>query len=69
MIQTENNYDRDVFNGDLGVVENMNRIKQEMIVSFEDRPVKYDFLLIWTSCRWRMSCPFTKVSVQSSRAS
>jgi len=43
VIQTENNYDRDVFNGDLGVVENMNRIEQEMVVSFEGRPVKYDF--------------------------
>jgi exodeoxyribonuclease V alpha subunit len=43
VIQTENNYDRDVFNGDLGVVENMNRIEQEMVVNFEGRPVKYDF--------------------------
>ena len=43
VIQTENNYDRDVFNGDLGVVEKMNRIEQEMVVNFEGRPVKYDF--------------------------
>jgi len=43
VIQTENNYDRDVFNGDLGVVENMNRIEQEMVVNFDGKPVKYDF--------------------------
>jgi exodeoxyribonuclease V alpha subunit len=43
VIQTENNYDRDVFNGDLGVVEKINRIEQEMVVVFEGRPVKYDF--------------------------
>jgi exodeoxyribonuclease V alpha subunit len=43
VIQTENNYDRDVFNGDLGVVEKINRIEQEMVVNFEGRPVKYDF--------------------------
>jgi hypothetical protein len=43
VIQTENNYDRDVFNGDLGVVEKINRIEQEIVVNFEGRPVKYDF--------------------------
>ncbi len=43
VIQTENNYDRDVFNGDLGVVENINRIEQELVVDFEGRSVKYDF--------------------------
>ena len=43
VIQTENNYDRDVFNGDLGVVATMNRIEQEMVVDFEGRSVKYDF--------------------------
>ena len=43
VIQTENNYDRDVFNGDLGVVEKINRIEQEMVVNFEGRSVKYDF--------------------------
>jgi len=43
VIQTENNYDRDVFNGDLGIVEKINRIEQTMTVSFEGRPVEYDF--------------------------
>ena len=43
VIQTENNYDRDVFNGDLGVVAKINPIEQEMVVHFEGRPVEYDF--------------------------
>ena len=43
VIQTENNYDRDVFNGDLGIVENINRIEQTMTVDFDSRPVEYDF--------------------------
>ena len=43
VIQTENNYDRDVFNGDLGMVEKINRVEQTMTVNFEGRPVEYDF--------------------------
>ena len=43
VIQTENDYNRDVFNGDLGVIESINRIEQEMVVNFEGRPVEYDF--------------------------
>ena len=43
VIQTENNYNRDVFNGDLGVIEKINRIEQVMAVDFEGRSVEYDF--------------------------
>jgi exodeoxyribonuclease V alpha subunit len=43
VIQTENDYDRDVFNGDLGVIEKINRIDQEIVVNFEGREVEYDF--------------------------
>jgi len=43
VIQTENNYDRDVFNGDLGIVEKLNSIEQTMTVNFEGRPVEYVF--------------------------
>jgi exodeoxyribonuclease V alpha subunit len=43
VIQTENNYDRDVFNGDLGVIEKINRVEQEVMVDFEGRSVAYDF--------------------------
>jgi exodeoxyribonuclease V alpha subunit len=43
VIQTENNYDRDVFNGDLGIVEKINRIEQMITVNVEGRLVEYDF--------------------------
>ena len=43
VIQTINDYQRDVFNGDLGIVETINRIDQEIVVNFEGRPVQYDF--------------------------
>jgi exodeoxyribonuclease V alpha subunit len=43
VIQTENDYNRDVFNGDLGVIEKINRVEQEMVVNFEGREVEYDF--------------------------
>jgi exodeoxyribonuclease V alpha subunit len=43
VIQTENDYNRDVFNGDLGMVEKINRIEQQMVVNFEGREIEYDF--------------------------
>ncbi len=43
VIQTENNYGRDVFNGDLGVIAKINRVDQEVKVDFESRQVVYDF--------------------------
>ena len=32
-----------MFNGDLGIIEKINRIEQTMVVSFEGRLVEYDF--------------------------
>lgn len=43
VIQTENNYDRDVFNGDLGLVQSVDPVEQEMQVAFEGRTVRYEF--------------------------
>jgi exodeoxyribonuclease V alpha subunit len=43
VIQTENSYQRDVFNGDLGVVQAINRVEQQLTVAFEGRAVEYDF--------------------------
>ena len=44
VIQLENNYDREVFNGDLGIVSRINRIDQTLEVELEDgRRVDYDF--------------------------
>ena len=43
VIQTENDYNRDMFNGDLELIEKINRIEQCMVVNFEGRQVEYDF--------------------------
>lgn len=53
VMQIKNDYDltweRDgkegigVFNGDIGVVETINLTDEEMVISFDDRVVKYDF--------------------------
>ena len=43
MIQTENDYDRNVFNGDLGIVQKISRIEQVIVVNFEGHAVEYDF--------------------------
>ena len=42
-MQTENDYPKDVFNGDLGVVERVDLVEQELSVDFEGRTVAYDF--------------------------
>jgi exodeoxyribonuclease V alpha subunit len=43
VIQTENDYERDVFNGDLGLVTKIDREEHEMTVTFDGRAVVYDF--------------------------
>ena len=43
VIQTVNNYNRDVFNGDLGVISTIQRVDQEVTVAFETQQVTYDF--------------------------
>jgi len=43
VIQTENNYDKDVFNGDVGMIERIDPVEQEVAVRFDERLVKYDF--------------------------
>ncbi len=43
VLQTVNNYQKDVFNGDIGRVTAIDEVDQEVTVSFEGRPVVYDF--------------------------
>jgi exodeoxyribonuclease V alpha subunit len=43
VIQTENDYDKDVFNGDVGIVERVDMVEQQVAVRFDERLVKYDF--------------------------
>ena len=56
VMQTVNNYDLEwirgslcgcgIFNGDIGVIENINHAKSEMTIRFDDREVAYDFDLL-----------------------
>jgi exodeoxyribonuclease V alpha subunit len=43
VMQVENNYDRDVFNGDIGFVMAIDREEDELVVAFDGRPVRYPF--------------------------
>jgi exodeoxyribonuclease V alpha subunit len=43
VMQTRNNYDKDVFNGDLGVVAKIDLIDQRIVVEVDGKPVEYDF--------------------------
>ncbi|HZR20644.1 MAG TPA: ATP-dependent RecD-like DNA helicase [Verrucomicrobiae bacterium] len=43
VIQTANDYDKGVFNGDIGQIGKIDLDEQELTVNFEDRPVTYSF--------------------------
>ncbi|HXG12407.1 MAG TPA: ATP-dependent RecD-like DNA helicase [Gemmataceae bacterium] len=43
VLQTVNNYHKEVFNGDIGRVAAVNLIDQELTVEYDGRPVVYDF--------------------------
>jgi exodeoxyribonuclease V alpha subunit len=43
VIQTKNNYEKDVFNGDIGKVFLIRKESAEVIIDFDGRMVKYDF--------------------------
>ena len=42
VMQLRNNYDKDVFNGDLGYIESVNQEDRTLTVVFDDRHIEYD---------------------------
>lgn len=42
VIQTVNNYDKEVFNGDIGTISMINFEESELVIEFEGRPVEYE---------------------------
>jgi exodeoxyribonuclease V alpha subunit len=42
-MQIENDYDREVYNGDLGIVQRVDQDEGELIVAFDGRDVSYGF--------------------------
>jgi exodeoxyribonuclease V alpha subunit len=43
VIQTENDYDKEVFNGDIGQIMKIDPVEREVTVRFDQRDVVYDF--------------------------
>jgi exodeoxyribonuclease V alpha subunit len=43
VMQVVNDYERDVYNGDLGVVRRVNLEDSELVVTFDEREVAYGF--------------------------
>jgi exodeoxyribonuclease V alpha subunit len=43
VMQIENDYDREVYNGDLGIVQRVDQDENELIVAFDGRDVSYGF--------------------------
>jgi len=43
VLQTVNNYQKEVFNGDIGRIAGLDLVDQELTVDYEGRPVVYDF--------------------------
>lgn len=43
VMQVKNNYDKDVFNGDIGRITKIRYEDHEVVISFDDRSVAYDF--------------------------
>jgi len=43
VMQIRNNYQKEVFNGDIGWIRKIDLFEQEMLIEFDDRLVKYEF--------------------------
>ena len=43
VMQVRNNYDKEVFNGDIGTIQNIDQELREVIISFDGRDIPYDF--------------------------
>ena len=43
VMQVENDYDREVYNGDLGIVQRIDQEEGELVVTFDGRDVSYGF--------------------------
>jgi exodeoxyribonuclease V alpha subunit len=62
VLQVRNNYDLDVYNGDVGEIVAIDRDAQKLTVRFEEargaREVTYDWAFL-DECSWRMRSAFT----------
>ena len=42
-MQTENDYDKEVYNGDIGSIKKIDQEEQEVVINFDNREVTYDY--------------------------
>ena len=42
VMQIKNNYDKEVFNGDIGVIQSIDPVERTLVIRFDDRDVEYD---------------------------
>jgi exodeoxyribonuclease V alpha subunit len=43
VMQVKNNYDKEVFNGDIGRIRRIDAVNQEAVIRFDDRDIPYDY--------------------------
>ena len=43
VMQMENNYDKDIYNGDIGFIRKINMLDQQFTIEFDGKPVTYSF--------------------------
>lgn len=43
VMQTENNYDKEIYNGDIGTIKSINELDQEVIINFYGRELTYNY--------------------------
>ena len=43
VMQTENDYDKEVYNGDIGSIKKIDQEEQEVVINFDNRDVTYDY--------------------------
>ena len=44
VMQTQNNYDKEVFNGDIGMVIGLDMVEHQLFIDFDGKPVNYDWI-------------------------
>ncbi len=43
VMQIRNNYDKEVFNGDVGIIDSIDTIEQKLVVMIDSMPIEYEF--------------------------
>ena len=66
VMQIENDYDKEVYNGDIGIIDDVDPDAGEIVVSFEAGPSLMGSAN-WTGWCWRTRRPFTRAKDRNIR--